>query len=196
MRRAHPAILPDRRQPRPGVFAVEGPMTDDRPWNEAAAYARNHQHSVVCGPTGADRDQLTAEYRRTLKLAGVPPGSIVRRGHERPDRKSDPKPTVKQHLAAIRMLFDWLVTGQVVATNPACSIRGPKHVVKDRQDHGAGRRSGAQAAGQHRHNDRSRPSRPGVDQRDDVRLRAHRRCRRHARRGLLPYGQALVAPAA
>ena len=28
------------------------------------------------------------------------------------------KPTVKQHLAAIRMLFDWLVTGQVVATNP------------------------------------------------------------------------------
>jgi hypothetical protein len=24
---------------------------------------------------------------------------------------------VKQHLAAIRMLFDWLVTGQVVATN-------------------------------------------------------------------------------
>jgi site-specific recombinase XerD len=37
------------------------------------------------------------------------------------------KPTVKQHLAAIRMLFDWLVTGQVVATNPAHSVRGPKH---------------------------------------------------------------------
>ena len=30
----------------------------------------------------------------------------------------------------IRMLFDWLVTGQVVATNPAHSVRGPKHVVK------------------------------------------------------------------
>ena len=40
------------------------------------------------------------------------------------------KPTVKQHLAAIRMLFDWLVVGQVVATNPAHSVRGPKHVVK------------------------------------------------------------------
>jgi site-specific recombinase XerC len=40
------------------------------------------------------------------------------------------KPTVKQHLAAIRMLFDWLVTGHVVATNPAHSVRGPKHVVK------------------------------------------------------------------
>lgn len=39
-------------------------------------------------------------------------------------------PTVKQHLAAIRMLFDWLVTGHVVPHNPATSVRGPKHVVK------------------------------------------------------------------
>lgn len=39
-------------------------------------------------------------------------------------------PTVKQHLAAIRMLFDWLVIGQVLAHNPATSVRGPKHVVK------------------------------------------------------------------
>jgi site-specific recombinase XerD len=39
-------------------------------------------------------------------------------------------PTVKQHLAAIKMLFDWLVIGQVVAANPASSVRGPKHVTK------------------------------------------------------------------
>jgi integrase/recombinase XerD len=38
-------------------------------------------------------------------------------------------PTVKQHLAAIRMLFDFLVTGQIVPMNPAASVRGPKHVV-------------------------------------------------------------------
>ena len=38
-------------------------------------------------------------------------------------------PTVKQHLAAIRMLFDWLVTGQVIPANPASSVRGPKYVV-------------------------------------------------------------------
>lgn len=38
-------------------------------------------------------------------------------------------PTVKQHLACIRMLFDWLVTGQVVPTNPAHSVRGPRHSV-------------------------------------------------------------------
>jgi site-specific recombinase XerD len=34
-------------------------------------------------------------------------------------------PTVKQRLAAIRHLFDWLVTGQVVPHNPASSVRGP-----------------------------------------------------------------------
>jgi len=39
------------------------------------------------------------------------------------------RPTVKQHLAAIRMLFDWLIVGQVLAINPAHAVRGPKHVV-------------------------------------------------------------------
>ena len=38
--------------------------------------------------------------------------------------------TVKQELAAVRMLFDWLVVGQIVPMNPAGSVRGPKHVVK------------------------------------------------------------------
>ena len=36
-------------------------------------------------------------------------------------------PTVKQHLAAIRHLFDWLVIGQVMPHNPAASVRGPSH---------------------------------------------------------------------
>lgn len=39
-------------------------------------------------------------------------------------------PSVKQHLAAVRMLFDWLVVGQVVRSNPASVVRGPKHVIK------------------------------------------------------------------
>jgi site-specific recombinase XerD len=40
------------------------------------------------------------------------------------------KPSVKQHLAALRMLFDWLVVGQVIATNPAAPVRGPKYSVR------------------------------------------------------------------
>lgn len=38
--------------------------------------------------------------------------------------------TVKQHLAAIRMLFDWLVIGHVVPSNPASSVRGPRYSVR------------------------------------------------------------------
>ena len=39
-------------------------------------------------------------------------------------------PTIKQHLAALRMLFDWLVVGQVLPVNPAHAVRGPRHSVK------------------------------------------------------------------
>jgi integrase/recombinase XerD len=39
-------------------------------------------------------------------------------------------PSVKQHLAAIRMLFDYLVIGQVLPMNPASAVRGPKHTAK------------------------------------------------------------------
>ncbi|HEV2651681.1 MAG TPA: tyrosine-type recombinase/integrase [Rhizomicrobium sp.] len=46
-------------------------------------------------------------------------------------RKSEvAAPSVKQELAALRHLFDWLVVGQVVPVNPAASVRGPRHVVK------------------------------------------------------------------
>jgi hypothetical protein len=37
---------------------------------------------------------------------------------------------VKQHLAALRMLFDWLVIGHIIDVNPAHAVRGPKYVVK------------------------------------------------------------------
>jgi integrase len=40
------------------------------------------------------------------------------------------KPSIKQHLAALRRLFDWLVIGHVIDVNPAHAVRGPRHVVK------------------------------------------------------------------
>lgn len=44
-------------------------------------------------------------------------------------KKTHAAPTVKRGLAAIRHLFDWLVTGHVVDVNPAASVRGPSHKV-------------------------------------------------------------------
>ena len=63
-----------------------------------------------------------AAYLKALKVSDAGDRAIKQRDAA--------KPTVKQHLAAIRMLFDWLVVGQVLAINPAHPARGPKHVVK------------------------------------------------------------------
>ncbi len=63
-----------------------------------------------------------------LPLAGIRPFSVAAYIEELQREVS--APSVKQQLAAIRMLCDWLVTGQVMPSNPASSVRGPKHVVK------------------------------------------------------------------
>ena len=40
------------------------------------------------------------------------------------------KPTIRLKLAAVRMLYDFLVVRQITRSNPAHSVRGPKYVVK------------------------------------------------------------------
>ena len=39
-------------------------------------------------------------------------------------------PTINQHLAAIRSMFAWMVTGGVLQANPVSEVKGPKHRVK------------------------------------------------------------------
>lgn len=41
--------------------------------------------------------------------------------------KTRSAPTVKQRLAAVQQLFDWLVTDRVMVSNPAHSVRSPAH---------------------------------------------------------------------
>ncbi len=65
---------------------------------------------------------------RRLELNTISPISVAAYIEQLSAKRS--APTVKQHLAAIRMLFDWLVTGHIVSINPAWSVRGPRHVVK------------------------------------------------------------------
>jgi site-specific recombinase XerD len=81
-------------------------------------------------------------------------------------------PSVKQRLAAIRHLFDWLVTGQVVPMNPTGSVRGPRHVVTRRQTPVLDP-SEARAARQDRYLDTCRPARSRADRADGLFLRPH-----------------------
>jgi integrase/recombinase XerD len=63
-----------------------------------------------------------------LTLTGIEPVHVA--AYVEQLTRSKAAPTVKQHLAAIGMLCDWLTTGGILPFNPAASVRGPKHVVK------------------------------------------------------------------
>ncbi len=61
-------------------------------------------------------------------LASIGPMHVATYVEQLQDRLS--APSVKQDLAALRVLFDWLVVGQVIPVNPASSVRGPRHSVR------------------------------------------------------------------
>jgi site-specific recombinase XerD len=65
---------------------------------------------------------------RSLTLAAIRPHDVAT--YVEGLQAAVQAPSVKQQLAAIRMLFNSLVTRQVVPTNQAAAVRGPKHVVK------------------------------------------------------------------
>jgi site-specific recombinase XerD len=66
-----------------------------------------------------------------LDLADVKPlhvaAYVEMLGIAEPDGARLSKPTIKQYLAALRTLFDWLVVGHVLESNPAHAVRGPKY---------------------------------------------------------------------
>ena len=63
-----------------------------------------------------------------LTLTGIEPVHVA--AYIEQLTRSKAAPTVKQHLAAIGMLFDWLTSGGILPFNPAASVRGPKYSVK------------------------------------------------------------------
>ena len=77
---------------------------------------------------GRVRVSLPSAPRSGLALAELSPIAVATYIDEMHCRYS--ASTIKQHLAAIRRLCDWLVIGQVVPANPAASVRGPTHVVR------------------------------------------------------------------
>jgi integrase/recombinase XerD len=128
----HPSIVPapgqgpDPRNYLPAIFPEAGQETawkvlefftaNIRNPNTRQAYARAVvRFSDWCGRHNLALQQLTpilvAAYIEEL-------GQALSR------------PSVKQHLAAIRMLFDYLVVAHLLSINPASPVRGPKHVVK------------------------------------------------------------------
>ena len=120
-----PVEGPARHAATPALFSPTE-RTERRFWEFFTAHIRNRntRHAYLAAV------RRFAEWcgRRGLGLDQVEP-VVVAAYVEELTRARSPA-TVKQHLAALRMLFDWLVVGQVLPFNPASSVRGPKHVVK------------------------------------------------------------------
>ena len=119
----------------PALFAAAGEKATTRVIEFFTANIRNRNTRLAYG-LAVRRFSEWCEERR-LRLHELTPIHIAAyvekllREPPTPERKLPlAKPSVKQHLAALRMLFDYLVTGQVIAFNPATSVRGPKYVIK------------------------------------------------------------------
>jgi len=110
-----PALIADAGEPAAWRY-IEFFTANIRNPNTRRAYAR------------ACRRFLAWCEDRGMALATIRPFDVA--AYIEALQKTHSPPGVKQQLAAVRMLFDWLITGQVVPVNPASAVRGPKHVVK------------------------------------------------------------------
>lgn len=121
-----PAELATLYSSLPALFLAH-PKASERFWEFFAANIRN-RNTRRAYYKAACRFSVWCEGRGLLDLRKVRPIDVATFVEELQGTHS--KPTVKQHLAALRMLFDWLVVGHTLDVNPAHAVRGPKYVVK------------------------------------------------------------------
>ena len=110
----------------PDIVLRAGPQAAERTVEFFTAQIRN-PHTRAAYGTAVTRFFTWCDARG-LELAQISPIAVATYIEEM--QRGYRAPTIKQHLAAIRRLFDWLVIGQVVPANPAASVRGPTHIVR------------------------------------------------------------------
>ena len=111
----------------PGLVASAGEQASRRFLEFFAAQIRNPHTRRAYARTSACFFAWMGEVGVT-SLSGIQPLHVAS-WIELEGRKVS-APSVKQRLAALRHLFDWLVMGQVIPANPAASVRGPRYVVR------------------------------------------------------------------
>jgi site-specific recombinase XerD len=123
---AHDLVLPDAGSPDfPALVATSGERAGMRFLEFFAAAIRN-PHTRRAYARAADDFLVWCEAEAgATSLAAVQPLHVATWIEQQSQERS--APTAKLRLAAIRHLFDWLVTGQVIPTNPAAAVRGPRH---------------------------------------------------------------------
>lgn len=120
-------IAPQLMGAAPSLIAGSGAEAERRFWEFFSVTIRNRNTRAAYLHAALDFGRF-AEERGVADLREVSPMLVA--AWVEASCAVHAAPTVKQRLAGLRMLFDWLVVGQVVPVNPAASVRGPKHVVK------------------------------------------------------------------
>ena len=121
--------LPSPALPVPILVAAAGDRASMRFLEFFAANIRNPNTRRAY--IRAVREFLAwCEVNGVASITGVAPLHVATWVEAQTQRDDLAAPSVKQQLAALRHLFDWLVVGQIMPTNPAASVRGPQHVVK------------------------------------------------------------------
>lgn len=110
--------------PTPTLVAAAGPEAARRYWEFFAVTIRNRNTRAAYLRAARDFCRF-AEARGVADLREISPMLVA--AWVEMGCATHAAPTVKQGLAAVRMLFDWMVTGGVLPTNPAASVRGPSH---------------------------------------------------------------------
>lgn len=118
-------LAPDA--PLPALVAVAGERARVRFYEFFTANIRNPNTRRAYARATAEF-LAWCEARGITSIAAVQPIHVAGYIEELTAARS--APTAKLRLAAIRHLFDWLVVGQIVPSNPAASVRGPLHSVR------------------------------------------------------------------
>lgn len=119
------ALLP--ATPTPAMVAASGPRAATRFLEFFVSHHRNVNTRRAYGQAVA-HFMAWCEGFGIASLDHVQPLHVAAYIEQVTQERS--APTVKQRLAAIRALFDWLVVGQIVPVNPAASVRGPSYSAK------------------------------------------------------------------
>jgi site-specific recombinase XerD len=119
--------------PKPPVLFLPDERTGERFFGFFTAHIRNRNTRRAYYKASC-RFSDWCEGKGVFDLAQVKPPHVAAYvemlGLPQPQGAGLSKPSVKQHLAALRMLFDWLVVGHVLDHNPAHAVRGPKYSQK------------------------------------------------------------------
>jgi site-specific recombinase XerD len=126
LNRDEQAVALDPRAATPLVVRQAGPKAEERYYEFFAATIRNVNTRMAY--LRAVRKFFEWMEPRGIALREIRPLHVA--GYVEQHTKTASAPTVKQNLAAVRMLFDYLVVGQVVEMNPAAAVKGPSYSAK------------------------------------------------------------------